>query len=110
MKKIQRHTQVKMFGHVEAFKDSNQSQKAYCREHGIAYSTFQYWAKKYRKESIPNNGTNSSQGFIPIKVHQDPEVLVQGPVNQLHFLYPNGIQVMCSERVHPEVLKTLINP
>jgi len=111
MRKIQRHTQAEMFAHVEACKDSNQPQKAYCKQHRVAYSTFQYWAKKYRKEFKANNSTDSSPGFIPVKVQPDPEILAQGPVgNQLHFLYPNGIQVMCSERVNPEVLKTLINP
>lgn len=111
MKKTQRHTQAEMFAHVEACKENNQPQKAYCKQHGLAYSTFQYWAKKYRKAFKTNNGTDSSPGFIPLKLQPYPEILSQGPVvNTLHFLYPNGIQVMCSERVNPEVLKTLINP
>lgn len=112
MRKIQRHTQAEMFAHVLACQDSNQPQKVYCKQHGLAYSTFQYWAKKYRKEFKANNGTDSSSGFIPVKVQPYPEILTQGSVvgNTLHFLYPNGIQVMCPERVHPEVLKTLINP
>ena len=111
MRKIPRHTQAEMFVHVEACKESNQPQQAYCKQQGIAYSTFQYWAKKYRKEFKANNGTDISPGFIPLKLQPYPEILAQGPVvNQLYFLYPNGIQVMCSERVNPEVLKTLINP
>ena len=33
-----------------------------------------------------------------------------GIPHQLHFLFPNGIQVMCPESVQPEVLRTLLNP
>jgi hypothetical protein len=111
MRKIQRHTKAEMFVHVEACKDIKQPQKAYCKKHGLACSTFQYWSKKYRKEFKANIGTENSPGFIPVIVQEDPKVLAQGSVvNTLHFLYPNGIQVMCPERVNPEVLKTLINP
>ena len=110
MRKIQRHTQAEMFAHVEACKDSNQPQKAYSQKHGLAYSTFQYWAKKYRKEYFDDEVTETAPGFIPVKVQPDPEVPArESVVNQLHFLYPNGIQLMCTDRVNPEVLKTLIN-
>lgn len=100
-----------MYSHIEACKENNQSQRAYCLQHGIAYSTFQYWAKKYREEFATNKVTDKPTGFIPVKVQPAPDVYVQAPgTSQLHFLYPNGIQVMCPEGVHPEVLKNLINP
>ena len=111
MRKIQRHTQAKMFAHVEACMKRNQPQKRYCKQHGIAYSTFQlYWAKKYRKGKTDSAGTEGAPGFIPIKVQSDPETDQVHIPGQLHFLFPNGIRVMCSENVHPEVLKTLLNP
>lgn len=100
-----------MVSHIEACKQNNQPQKAYCQQHGIAYSTFQYWAKKYREEFAANNVTDKPAGFIPVKVQPDPDVLSQTPIaRQLHFLYPNGIQVLCSEKANPKVLKILINP
>jgi len=100
-----------MFAHVEACKNGNDPQKTYCKQYGIAYSTFQYWAKKYRKKVSEKGVIDRQVGFIPVKVQSEPEVLSYTPgVNQLHFLYPNGIQVMCPEGVHPEVLKNLINP
>ena len=111
MKKYKRYSQVEMFSHIKACKQKGQSQKAYCNHHGIAYSTFQYWAKKYREEFAANKVTDKSAAFIPVKVQPDPEVLAPAPgTNQLHFLYPNGIQVLCSETANPEVLKILINP
>ena len=110
MRKIQRHTREEMFAHVGACKNSNQPQNLYCKQHSIAYSTFQYWAKKYRKEYSEDEDSEITPGFIAIKVQPDPErdqVRIPG---QLHFLFPNGIRVMCPESVHPEVLKTLLNP
>jgi len=99
-----------MFSHVEACKRNQQSQKIYCKQQSIALSTFQYWAKKYREEFEKEEASAIIPGFIPIEVHPDPEVDPAGISNQLHFLFPNGIQVKCSESVHPEVLRTLLNP
>jgi len=99
-----------MFAHVEACKDNNKPQKVYCSQQGIACSTFQYWAKKYREEYSKDEVADNGPGFIPVKIQPDPErdqVLRQ---NRLHFLFPNGIQVVCPESVHPEVLKGLLNP
>ena len=110
MRKNQRHTQAEMLSHFEACKDSNLPQVKYCKQNGIAYSTFQYWAKKYRKEFSKDEVSDNAPGFIPVKVHPDPEPDQVSIHNQLHFLFPNGIQVMCPESVHPEVLKTLLNP
>jgi hypothetical protein len=109
MRKIQKHTQEEMFGHIEAWKSSGQSQKIYCEQAGLAYTTFQYWAKKYREESSETEITDIP-GFIPVEVRPDPGQDPTVFTNKLHFLFPNGIQVMCPESVHPEVLKTLLNP
>ena len=105
MRKYQRHTRVEMLSHIEASKKSKQSQKVYCQQHGLAYSTFQYWIKKYRTK-LPQKEADATVGFIPVHIQPDPQV---SGSNQLHFLYPNGIQVMCPAEVHPQVLKSLIN-
>jgi hypothetical protein len=110
MRKIKKHIQAEMYAHVKASNNSNQTQKAYCKEQGLAYSTFQYWAKKYRKSYAEDELSDYASGFIPVKVHPDPEPEQVCVTNQLHFLFPNGIQVMCPESVHPGVLKTLLNP
>ncbi|MBW6481181.1 MAG: hypothetical protein K0B37_17265 [Bacteroidales bacterium] len=110
MRKTQRHTQAEMFAHVEACMKKNHPQKIYCTQQGVAYSTFQYWAKKYREEFSEKDDQDFTPGFIPIKVESDPETSQVRIPGQLHFLFPNGIQVMCPESVHPEVLKTLLNP
>lgn len=110
MQKIQRHSRFEMFTHVEACERSKLSQKAYCNKEGLAYSTFQYWVKKYREEFSEDKVSDEPPGFIPVEVQPDPELDNIGVSNQLHFLFPNGIQVMCPVSVQPEVLRTLLNP
>jgi hypothetical protein len=107
MRKTQRHSRDEMFAHIESWRGSGQSQKIYCEQAGLAYTTFQYWAKKFRQEAVQDKAMVNAPGFIPVKVQPD---LVRGQMpHQLHFLFPNGIQVKCSERVHPEVLQRLLN-
>jgi hypothetical protein len=79
MRKHKRYSQAEMFSHLEACRQNNQPQKAYCLQHGIAYSTYQYWAKKYREEFASNKVIDKPAGFIPVKVQPDPEVYAQAP-------------------------------
>jgi transposase-like protein len=108
MRKYQPHTPEEMFAHVKACIRHKQPKKEYCKQHGIAHSTFQYWAKKYR-EQLKAEVAKDNPGFIPIKVQPEPET-GQIHIGQLHFHYPNGIRVTCPDSVHPEVLKMLLNP
>ena len=98
-----------MYSHVEACMSSQQSQKNYCEQKGLALSTFQYWAKKYREEFSVAEASDETPGFIPVQVQADPEPVQVHAPGQLHFLFPNGIQVMCPESVSPEVLRLLLN-
>jgi hypothetical protein len=54
----------KMFALVEKWKATGKSQKQFSVDHGIKYSTFLYWTKKYR-QSTANNPNN---GFLPLEV------------------------------------------
>jgi hypothetical protein len=110
MRKYERHTQAEMYGHIENCKLSKQSQRAYCKEHGLAYTTFQYWGKKYRKEPNINNKADTVPGFIPVRVQPDFQTNQAHIPGQLHFLMPNGVQVLCPETVQPQVLHILLNP
>lgn len=98
-----------MFFHVESCLSRKQSQKTYCKQKGLALSTFQYWAKKYREEFSKVEDSEESPGFIPVQVQPDPEAKEEHTPGQLHFLFPNGIKVKCSENVSAEVLNRLLN-
>ena len=101
-----------MFAHIEASLQSNESNKRYCEQHGLVPATFYYWLKKYKEEQPEKYLADTSGGFIPINVEKDPapEADQRSEPSQLHFLFPNGVQVKCPDTVTPQVLKTLINP
>jgi len=98
-----------MFSHVESCKIGKQTIKSYCDQKGIPLSTFHYWAKKYRKEFSKDEVSEDVPGFIPVQVQSDPGANQERVPGQLHFLFPNGIQVMCPENIDHNVLKTLLN-
>ena len=95
MTKTQKKTQAEMYVHVEAWKSSSQTQKGYCDQHGLTFTTFQYWARKYLKQYSDIESADTAPGFITLRVHPDPGLAQKRIANQLHFLLPNGVQVMC---------------
>jgi hypothetical protein len=105
MKTLNRDTKREMFAHYEAWKQSGIGQRDYCRQHAISYTTFKYWVVKYNKE----NPKASKPGFVPVKIKPNPEHEVQTPTGQLHFLFPNGVQMRCPETIDSNLLKHLIN-
>ena len=81
---------TRMFTLIETYRSSTQTQKEFCLDHTINYSTFQFWLKQYR---LNNNAEIheerlSSNGFMPIKI---------APVSG-HFgfqiEYPSGIRIL----------------
>ena len=106
MKKSRRHTAKEMFAHYEAWQRGDVPQKQYCKEHGLAYSTFQAWGKKLKET---NTQVRSEPGFIPVNIKSFSEPEEKEPAGQLRLIFPNGIQMLCPETVSPELLKNLIN-
>ncbi len=61
---------------IESWKASGESQHAFCKTRGMAYSGFHYWMKKYRQET----STASSEDFIKVNL---PETHRHFPVAEL---------------------------
>ena len=106
MKKSRRHTAKEMFAHYEAWQQGDAPQKQYCKEHGLAYSTFQAWGKRLKESK---SQVKPDSGFIPVNIKSVSAPEEKETVNQLCLLFPNGIQLQCPETVSPELLKNLIN-
>lgn len=47
--------------HVEAWQTGGQTQRAYCREHGLSLASFGYWRRKLRADTVV-----PAKGMIPI--------------------------------------------
>ena len=52
-----------MFTLIEKWKESGKTQKQFSRDHGITYSKFLYWTRKYRQSFKRNDN-----GFLPLEV------------------------------------------
>jgi hypothetical protein len=54
-----------MFGLIESWQQSGLNQQQYCKTHGLAYSKFHYWYKRYRQQQ-PGNSVGA--GFKKIEL------------------------------------------
>ena len=66
--------------HLDQWKTSGLTQKAYCREYGIKYSTFGYWLKV----SLQKCSNNISRDFIELPQHISTS-------KSIELTFPNGV-------------------
>ena len=74
-----------MYALIEKSQNSPLSQKNFCKQEDLSYSTFTYWLKKYR-ESKPSSG--ALKDFIPMKIN---ERILQKQNNLCEIEFPNGV-------------------
>src|SRR4030066_246684 len=87
-----------MFALIEQ-KQSNQTNKSFCEQQGIALSCFYYWQNKYHQER------STSTGFVPVLVKRSSSGLSQ----QIEVHYPSGVSVRVPAGSSVTLLKTLID-
>lgn len=66
-----------MFRVVEAWKRSGMGQQQYAARIGMAYSTLQYWIRKYRQQHTSTALQHAAE-FVPITV-AEPAAVVEQP-------------------------------
>ena len=98
---MQVNTDVKqqMFAHVEQWKQSKLNQTQYCHQHGVAYSAFHYWYKRYRLDMAPQ----PVGGFVPLEL--------QPVVEPAHteLMLTDGRRIVFRQPVSADYLKALIS-
>lgn len=94
-KKTHRRGQ-EMFALIESFKESDISQHLFCEQHNLPYSVFQYWLKKFRKESH-----TPEAGFIEMKISSParPE--------GVEIVFPSGAKVIL-QGADPAFIRLLV--
>ena len=93
------------FALIEKYLDSGLTQDKFCEQQHLAYSTFQFWLKKYRQEN-PNQAKKqqaSDNRFLPLtfslpKTEPAPVVIE----------YPNGVILHINGVIEPQLLLQLI--
>ena len=71
---------------VDAWRNSAQSQRAFCRQQDLSYEQFVYWRRKFEQRA---NGTGRRPSSALVPVIYQPEVAEHG----LSLVLPNGIEV-----------------
>ena len=72
-----------MYAVIEKYQNSPLSQKAFCKQEDLPYSTFTYWLKKYREHQ-------QTADFIPMKINE------RSPQKQSEWCeieFPGGIVI-----------------
>ena len=93
-----------MLSHIANWQKSEQTQKAYCRDHDIAYHVFHYWYGVHRKVKRKNAiKQKSSPAFVQLKVK--PAALFSG---HTELILPDGKRLLFHQPVSSEYLKALI--
>ena len=86
--------QEEMYGKIQDFISREITQKQYCQEENLSYSTFLYWLRKYRKErGLPSQRSSLPSGFIPLKLTSDSPGS-QTPLD-CEVKLPNGVLIRC---------------
>lgn len=97
-----------MFARVEKYLASGLSQKAFCVQEAIAFSTFQNWLKKYRlrQGQFEQPGT-APNGFMPLLVRV-PQAQPNHPL-QCVIEFSHGVIIRLSGPVDFAKLAQLIH-
>jgi len=94
------------FATIEKYLSSGLTQKQFCQQEHLTYSTFQLWLKKYRQEnSDAALKQKRNKGFIPLTFtssatkFDEPYYIIE---------YPNGVVLRVSRTIEPQTLIQLI--
>ena len=94
------------FATVEKYLASGQTQKQFCQQEHLAYSTFQVWLKKYRQtKSVSSPEQQLGSNFIPLTLTPSTAT-----VDSAHYIieYPTGVILRISGSTTLATLMQLI--
>ena len=102
---------ARMFKTIETYHSSSQSQKNFCRNNDIKYSTFRFWLRQYqlRKDTDKTNIEQlSDQSFVPIEFSPSSDRV---PGSQYGFTieYPGGVRLMMNADPDIQLIRELLN-
>lgn len=99
MRKI---NQQKMFEDIGRWQQSGLTQKAWCEQNKVAYSSFHYWYRLFRNEQTGNKQTNRD-GFV--------QLLVQNPLSVnpwCELVVGDGRKIFFHQPIAAEFIRSLL--
>lgn len=100
---MQKSNQQKMFESINHWQQSGLSQKAWCENHNITYSTFHYWYKRYRNQHGDISPKDPAEGFVQLLVGDDPGS------GWCELVWGEGRKLVFHQPVSAEFLKALMD-
>ena len=87
---------------VNAWKESNQSQKAFCEERHLGFASFKRWHGIFRAESLQSTETAAeASGFVPVRVRETPS-------SNLTILIQEDLRIDVASGFNPHLLRQII--
>lgn len=94
-------TQIQEY--IALWKESGQSQRNWCKEWNISYSTFKSWVIKYGPKV--QHKINAQPSFIAL----EPSPEIHHDVQHIIIDYPNGVKISCPANLPELQLRTLFH-
>ena len=91
------------FERINAWKNSNQSQSAFCKDHHLGLASFQRWHRLFKTAAaggIP--AERAPVSFLPVRVREPV------PTSKLTILVEDGLRIEVPVGVDPELLHQVI--
>ena len=93
MKKQERlQREEEMLSLIEQWSESGKTQKVFCQEQGITFTTFYYWLRRYRRRLEEN-------GFLSVEI---------SPGDNIEIRYPGGIILQLPATTKLSIVKQLL--
>jgi len=86
--------------HVEAWRSSGLSRRAYCLEHGLTAKTFSYWCRKKKPGDIT---------FVPIPLERSVILSDRGEAAPISLVCKGGYRVEIPAGFDPETLRSVLS-
>lgn len=112
MEKIRKeYTQENKLGHISQWQTSGKTKVNYCKEAGIAYTTFRHWLDKYhykkeRSQTISSSATEKKASFLAIQIQPNTTIENGKPIMELVF--SSGARLQFYQTVPADYLQQLL--
>ena len=94
-----------MYASIKKYLSSDLTQKQFCKNEKLAYSTFQKWLQTYRKNNPAAVHQPAKKAFIPVEVTPHRTVTES---SQCVLEYPNGIIIRFKGKFDAQLIHSLI--
>ena len=95
--------QQKFFEDIIRWQQSGLSQKAWCEQNGIAYSSFHYWYRRFRNQQTDSK-QSSGDGFVQLRVRDRP-----AGTPWCELVFDNGKKLLFHQAVPVDLIRSLLD-